>query len=267
MVGVSKDTVMKLLLDLGDACALYHSEHVRDVPSKRVQCDEIWSFVGMKAKNVPEERRGGEVGDIWTFTAIDADSKLCINFMVGPRDASTATTFLTDIADRLAGRVQLTTDGHLMYLEAVERAFGSELDFAQLVKRYGTEPEGEKRYSPAKCLGADKRKVTGNPDSAHISTSYVERSNLTMRMSIRRFTRLTNAFSKKLRNHVAAIALYTMHYNYCRPHSAIRTKSNNRITPAMKAGLADHQWKLEELIALLPPVEHKGGRPRKVETI
>ena len=210
--------------------------------------DEIWSFVYAKAKNVPEEKQGEfGVGDVWTFTAIDADTKLMPLFMVGSRDAGTATEFMQDLAGRLVNRPQITTDGHGMYPGAVEDAFGGSVDFAQLVKSYANAPSGpETRYSPAVCTGAEKRCVTGTPDPRHISTSYVERSNLTIRMSVRRWTRLTNAFSKKLENHVAAFGLFSMHYNFCRIHKTLR------VTPAMAAGVSATVWTIADLVALLP---------------
>ena len=258
MCGVSKDTVMQLWVEMGEACARFQDEELRDLTCKRLQVDEIWSFVYAKAKNVPQERLGEfGVGDVWTFTAIDADTKLIPSFLVGSRDAGSATEFLQDVAGRLAGRVQLTTDGHKMYLSAVDDAFQGKVDFAQLVKIYGADSEGEKRYSPAVCIGCGRTAVVGQPDPAHVSTSYVERSNLTIRMSVRRFTRLTNAFSKKLRNHAAAFALFTAHYNFCRIHQTLR------VTPAMAAGVSKRVWSIEDLVALLPAVEHTGGRPQK----
>lgn len=260
MAGVSRNTVNKLVLDMGATCAAQQGENIGKLQTRRVEVAEIWSFVGMKQASVTEDSPEN-VGDVWTFVAIDADSKLCISWMVGSRDTGTAANFLTDVESRLARRVQLTTDSHAIYLEAVNRAFPEhDLDYAQLVKRYGQSPEAEKRYSPAKCIGCDKKREIGRPDPAKVSTSYVERQNLTMRMSIRRFTRLTNAFSKKLEQHCAAIALHFAYYNLCRPHSSVRTKGNNRVTPAMAAGLEKRQWKVEDLLALLPPVEHKGGR-------
>ncbi len=252
MVGVSINTVSKLLVDLGQVCAEYQDEALRDLTCKRLEVDEIWAFCYSKQKNIPASKRGRfGYGDVWTFTAICADTKLVPSFMIGSRDGGTATEFMLDLESRLANRVQLTTDGHRMYLEAVETAFGSGVDFAQLVKLYGAEPEGEKRYSPAKCIGAKLGKIQGDPDPAHVSTSYVERQNLTMRMSVRRFTRLTNAFSKKVENLAAAVALHFMHYNFCRPHASLRTKRNNRVTPAMAAGIADRQWTIETIISLL----------------
>ena len=246
MVGVSKDTVSKLQLEIGAACARFQSETLRNLPSKRVQVDEIWSFVYAKAKNVPQRLSGlFGVGDVWTYTAIDADSKLCISWLVGPRDGGTATEFMQDVAERLANRIQLSTDGHRMYLDAVEDAFGGGVDYAMIQKIYGTAAEAETRYSPAICTGVKKFRVQGNPDPRHVSTSYVERQNLTMRMSMRRFTRLTNAFSKKLENHVAAVALHFMYYNFCRIHQTLR------VTPAMAAGVTDRVWGVEEIVGLL----------------
>lgn len=262
MAGVSRNTVNKLLLDLGAACAAQQGETIGKLQTQRVEVDEIWSFVGMKQANVTPDAPEGS-GDVWTFVALDADSKLCISWMVGSRDTETATNFLTDVEARLARRVQLTTDGHAMYLNAVPAAFDGFVDYAQLVKRYGADPAAEHRYSPAKCIGCDKVREIGAPKRDLISTSYVERQNLTMRMSIRRFTRLTNAFSKKIEQHCAAIALHFAHYNLCRPHASLRTERNNRVTPAMAAGLEKRQWQIEDLLALLPEVEHKGGRPQK----
>ncbi|MFC1980272.1 IS1 family transposase, partial [Chloroflexota bacterium] len=208
-----------------------------------------WSFVYAKTKNVPEEHEGEfGYGDVWTFTALDADTKLVPCWKVGVRDAECAYEFVFDLKARLANRVQVTTDGHGMYLDAVEHAFGSEIDFAQLVKRYGQEPESERRYSPAKCIGADKRTVKGNPDTSKISTSYVERQNLTMRMCMRRFTRLTNAFSKKLENHILALALYFMHYNFVRPHKSLANPYSR--TPAMATCITDHIWAIEDIVRL-----------------
>jgi IS1 family transposase len=252
MVGVSKNTVQKLLLDLGAACSRFQDETLRDLPCKRLQVDEIWSFVCAKAKNVPAKMQGEfGVGDVWTFTAIDADTKLVPAWLVGPRDGGSATEFLQDLEGRLASRVQLRTDGHTMYLEAVEDSFGSQVDYAMLQKIYGTAPEAVTRYSPAECIGTRVDVIQGCPDPAHVSTSYVERQNLTMRMSMRRFTRLTNAFSKKLENHTAAISLHFAYYNFCRPHRSLRTKGDNRVTPAMAAGVARRPMSVEDLIGLL----------------
>jgi IS1 family transposase len=259
MVGVSKDTVMKLGVELGEACSRFQDETLRDLTCKRLQVDELWAFVYAKAKNVPAGKEGTfGVGDVWTFTAIDADTKLMPSFLVGSRDGGCAYEFMQDLASRLANRVQLTTDGHKMYLSAVEEAFGGDVDYAQLVKIYGAAPEGpEVRYSPAECIGCERIGVTGSPDPKHVSTSYVERSNLTVRMSVRRFTRLTNAFSKKLRNHTAAFGLFSAHYNFCRIHQSLR------VTPAMAAGVSKRVWSIEDLVGLLPAVEHSGGRPKK----
>jgi IS1 family transposase len=246
MTGVSVNTVMKLLADLGAACERFQRQTVVNVRSRRVQCDETWAFVYAKAKNAPEDMKAaGTAGDVWTWIALDADSKLIISWLVGSRDAGYAHAFMNDVAARLVNRVQLTTDGHSVYLDAVEGAFGADIDFAQLVKLYGEAPEAEKRYSPAQCTGARRTSISGSPDPAHVSTSFVERQNLTMRMSMRRFTRLTNAFSKKLENHEAAVALYTLYYNFGRVHQTLR------VTPAMEAGLSDHVWTLSEIVTLL----------------
>jgi IS1 family transposase len=242
--GVSINTVSRLLVDVGTACQKYHDEHVRNLKTRRVHADEIWSFVYAKAKNVPDDMRAPGVGDVWTWTAMDADSKLMISYLVGSRDAGCAFEIMSDVASRLTPRIQLTTDAHRAYLEAVEGVFGIDVDYAQLVKIYGTEQiKGETRYSPPKCLGA-RPHVTGNPAEAHISTSYIEGQNLTLRMGNRRFTRLTNAFSKKIENHKHSIALHFMHYNFCRIHKTLR------ITPAMEAGISSHVWSLEELANL-----------------
>lgn len=248
LVGCSINTVTKLLVDVGTACQAYHDEHVRDLNSKRIQCDEIWSFVYAKRKNAPEAMRAagdaGDAGDVWTWTANDADSKLTVSWLVGGRDAGYAHEFMQDVASRLANRVQLTTDGHKPYLEAVEGAFGAGVDYAQLVKVYGQTPEGQRRYSPPECIGAHKHAVDCNPDPKHVSTSYVERQNLTMRMHMRRFTRLTNAFSKKLENHAHAVALHFMFYNFAKIHKTLR------VTPAMEAGVTDRLWGLEDVAQL-----------------
>ncbi|MGA2184244.1 MAG: IS1 family transposase [Bryobacteraceae bacterium] len=246
LTGVSKGAVLRLLASVGKACADYQNATIRSIPAKRVQIDEIWSFCYAKQKNVTNKMLDevGFAGDVWTFTAIDAETKLVISWAVGRRDAGCATDFLQDVASRLSNRIQLTTDGHKMYLTAVPDAFGNQIDYAQLVKVYGNDPEGQKRYSPAQCLGTERIEVIGNPDRDHISTSYVERQNLNMRMNMRRFTRLTNAFSKKLDNHVAMIALFHMHYNFCRIHQTLR------VTPAMEAGLSQHVWSIQEIVAL-----------------
>lgn len=247
MTGASKGAVLKLLADLGTACREYQDVALRNLTCKRIQCDEIWSFCYSKEKNVPEDMRGTPgVGDVWTWTAIDADTKLVPAWLVGKRDAGYAMEFISDLRSRLAGRVQLTTDGHRAYLSAIDYSFAQDVDYAMLIKVYGRPPDGEVRYSPAECIGCETQVVTGDPDPKHISTSYVERQNLTMRMSMRRFTRLTNAFSKKIENHTHALALYFMYYNFGRVHSSLR------VTPAMEAGVSDHVWSIEEIVDLLP---------------
>jgi IS1 family transposase len=245
MTGVSKNTISKLLLELGAACTRYQDETLRNLRCKRVQCDEIWSFVGGKDKNLPEEKKNAGLGSVWTWTAIDADTKLIASWLVGSRDAASAYEFMQDVASRIKTRVQLTTDGHKPYLAAVDDAFGSDIDYAVLQKLYGSEQSDEKRYSPAVCIGTKQETIVGSPDPKHISTSYVERQNLTMRMSMRRFTRLTNAFSKKVENHAAAVALYFMYYNFGRVHQTLR------VTPAMEAGVTGHIWSVEEIVGLL----------------
>jgi IS1 family transposase len=257
MTGVAKNTVAKLLVDLGLECAKYQDEHLRNLPCRRIQCDEIWSFVGAKQKNVSEEKMTNGWGDIWTWTAIDADTKLVPCWMVGQRGLETASEFIGDLAARLSHRVQLTTDGHRPYLNAVEDAFGGDIDFAQLIKIYGSSGDTQTRYSPGECIGIACNTVTGTPDPKHISTSFVERQNLTMRMSMRRFTRLTNAFSKKLENHMAAIALHFMYYNFSRVHQTLR------VTPAMESGVANHVWTVEEVVALLEPKSMLEGIKKK----
>jgi len=228
----SKNTVAKLLVDAGHACAAYQDKALHNLPCKRVQMDEIWSFVYAKAANVEKAKGAPEAaGDVWTWTAICADTKLIVSWLLGARDQDAALTFVHDLESRLADRVQLTSDGHRPYLHAVEAAFADQVDYAMLIKIYGSDPQAEVRYSPAKCLGADEKPKIGNPDPNHISTSYAERSNLTMRMHMRRFTRLTNAFSKEVENHAAAIALHTMYYNFVRIHQTLR------VTPAMAAGV------------------------------
>lgn len=246
MTGVAKNTIVKLLANLGMACAEYQDKVFKDLPCKRVQCDEIWSFCYAKEKNVPEDKKGiFGYGDVWTFTAICADTKLVPAWHIGRRDLENATLFMEDLSSRLANRVQLTTDGHKMYLEAVESAFGSDIDFSQLIKLYGQTSEGQKRYSPAECTGTIKTKINGNPDNEKVSTSYVERQNLTMRMSMRRFTRLTNGFSKKVENLFYAVSLHFMYYNFCRIHQTLR------VTPAMEAKVTDHVWEIGEILDLM----------------
>ena len=245
MTDVSINTVTKLLVDVGTAAAEFHDRAVRNVKVRRLQCDEIWCFVGAKAKNVTQEQKAMGWGDVWTWTAIDADTKLCLSYLVGGRDGGWAHDFMEDCASRIKGRVQLTTDGHKAYLEAVEGAFGMDVDFAVLHKIYGAPSESEtRRYSPATCIGCDMKTVIGNPDPKHVSTSFVERQNLTMRMGMRRFTRLTNGFSKKLENHAHMVALHFLYYNFGRVHKTLR------VTPAMEAELADHIWGLEEIAGL-----------------
>ena len=250
ITGVSKNTVLKLLADAGKACAKYQDEAMRDLTCKRVECDEIWSFVGMKQKNVPDELQDTfGFGDVYTWTAIDAETKIVPCWHVGTRGAESAYEFIHDLASRLANRIQLTTDGHKAYLDAVEDAFGTDIDFAQLVKMYGTlgqQKHDSRRYSPAEFTGSEKHVKMGNPDMRKVSTSYVERQNLTMRMHMRRFTRLTNSFSKKLENHMHAISLYFMFYNFCKIHKSLR------VTPAMAAGVSKTLWEISDIVALIP---------------
>lgn len=246
MTGAAKNTIAKLLVELGRACSEYQDKTFRNLNLKRIQCDEIWQFVGCKEKNASVKQKRKGWGDVWCWTSLDAQTKLVPCWYVGTRDAYAAFHFMHDLKSRLASRVQLTTDGLRTYLEAVEDAFGSEIDYAQLVKIYGKAPEGsEVRYSPAQCMGARKAVISGEPDYRHVSTSFTERNNLTMRMQMRRFTRLTNAFSKKVENHAAAIALHFMHYNFARIHQTLR------VTPAMEAGVSDHVWSLDEVVGLL----------------
>jgi len=246
MCDVAFNTVLKLVPQIGVACAEYQNKALRNLTCKRIQCDECWSFCYAKAKNVPADKRGQfGFGDVWTWVPIDTDTKLVPSFMVGNRDAQSATMFIEDLAGRLGNRVQLTTDGLRVYLNAVEEAFGCEVDYAMLVKIYGSDGEVDTRYSPPVCLGCQTVGITGRPDPKHISTSYVERQNLSMRIGMRRFTRLTNAFSKKVENHVHSIALYYMHYNFARIHKTLR------VTPAMEAGISDHVWSIEEIAGLL----------------
>ncbi len=256
ITGASINTVSKLLEDAGEVCAAFHDERVRGVQAKRVQVDEIWSFVYAKERNVAGAKAAPEAaGDVWTWTALDADSKLIVSFLVGDRHGACAKLFMDDVAARLATRVQLTSDGHRAYLDAVEGAFGADVDYAQLVKLYGAVPEAAKgRYSPAECTGIKKTRIEGKPDPKHISTSYVERQNLTMRMSMRRFTRLTNAFSKKVENHVHALALYFVHYNWMRTHKTLR------VTPAIEAGLTDRLWSWEDILAIMDAADEPKKR-------
>jgi len=245
MTGVAKHTVLNLLRDLGCAAAEYHHRNVRSLRVRRLQCDEIWAFCGAKAKNVTAEQKQAGWGDVWTWTAIDADTKLIVSYLVGGRSKGWANDFMLDCSERIVGRPQITTDAHKPYLRAVEEAFGADADYAMMHKVFGASGEPETRYSPATCIGCDMKVVSGDPDPKHVSTSFVERQNLSMRMGMRRFTRLTNAFSKKLENHGHAVALYFLHYNFVRVHKTLR------VTPAMEAGLANHVWTMEELIGLL----------------
>lgn len=246
MTGVSRNTVNKLLIDLGNACSAYQDKTLRNLKCQRIQCDEIWSFVGCKQKNVTPENKENGWGDVWTWVAMDADTKLIPCWFISTRDAGAAYHFIHDLKARLANRVQLTTDGHKAYLTAVESAFGADVDYAMLQKIYGTVAEkGEVRYSPAQCMGAKKAVISGAPHFSHVSTSFIERQNLTMRMSMRRFTRLTNAFSKKVENHEHSVAIHYMHYNFARIHQSLR------VTPAMEAGVSNHVWSLEEIVNLI----------------
>jgi len=256
LTGASKNTVTKLLIDAGKTCMAYHDANVRNVMAKRIQVDEIWSFTYAKQKNVATAKAAPDgAGDTWTWTAIEADTKLIVSYFVGGRDGECAMWFMDDLRSRLANRVQLTSDGHKAYLEAVEGAFGADIDYAMLVKIYGASPETAKgRYSPAECTGARKERIEGNPDPAHVSTSYAERQNLTMRMHMRRFTRLTNAFSKKVENHAYAVALHMMYYNFVRIHSKLR------MTPAMAAGVSDRLWEIGDIVAIVEATEAKPGK-------
>jgi len=255
---VSINTVTKLLEDAGEACVEHHDQTVRGVKATKVQCDEIWSFCYSKQKNVATAKRKDMAwGDVWTWTALEADTKLLISYMIGGRDADYALAVMDDLRQRITNRVQLTTDGHSAYLQAVEEAFGADVDYAQLVKLYGTAPEAlQGRYSPPVCIGARKSEITGQPDPNHVSTSYVERANLTMRMAMRRFTRLTNAFSKKFANHCHMVALYVTWYNFIKQHKTLKG-----ITPAMAAGVSDKLWSMEDVVALIDARAAKPVRP------
>ena len=255
VTGASKNTITKLLVDLGDACSYAANALLVDLDCARVQCDEIWSFCYSKSKNTPEDKKGiFGYGDVWTWTAIDADTKLVPSWFVGDRSAASAKMLIDDLAFRVNRRMQLTTDGHNAYLSAVENRLAGDVDYAMLIKLYG-ETVGnaqEVRYSPGECIGVEKRKINGHPDEAHISTSYVERQNLTMRMSMRRFTRLTNGFSKKVENLTAAVSLHFVYYNFARPHQTLTKANGGRpTTPAMAAGKSNHVWRLEEIVGLL----------------
>jgi IS1 family transposase len=247
LTGASKNTVIKLVIDAGKAASWYQDRVFRNLNCKRVQVDEIWNFVYAKQKNVPMAKTApADAGDVWTWTAIDADTKLMPSWFVGGRDSDSAIIFMDDLASRLANRIQLTSDGHKAYLEAVEGAFGADIDYAILVKIYGASPEIAKgRYSPAECTGARKARIEGSPDPKHVSTSFSERSNLTLRMHMRRFTRLTNAFSKKVENHTHAVALHMMYYNFVRIHQTLRT------TPAMAASVTKRLWEMTDVVDVL----------------
>jgi IS1 family transposase len=255
IVGCSINTVDKLLRDAGEIALAYHDEHVRGVKSQRVQCDEVWSFVHAKAKNAPKSKRAGDptIGDCWTWTALDADNKLLLSYLIGGRDAEFALMLMDDLRGRLANRVQLTTDGHRAYLQAVEDAFGADIEPP-------SSPEAARRYSPSECVGTRTESITGNPDPKHVSTSYVERANLTMRMAMRRFTRLTNAFSKKLENHAHMVALYALWYNFVRVHKTLR------VSPAMAAGIESRLWSLEDVVALIDELAERGA-PRLADRL
>ena len=255
MTGVAKKTVARLLLEVGAVCSAYQDRAFRNLSCRRLQVDELWGFVGCKEKNrTPENAARGAVGDIWLWTAIDADTKLVPTWFLGDRGVESAYTFMSDLAGRLRNRVQLTSDGLRVYLNAVESVFGSGVDYAMLVKIYGETSEGQKRYSPAECVGIKRQTVTGDPDPKHISTSYVERHNLSVRMTVRRYTRLTNAFSKKIENHAAAVALGYFAYNFTKIHSTLRC------SPAMAAGVTDRLWEVSDLVALLEAEETEAQR-------
>ena len=259
---VSPNSVSKLLLEAGKACEAFHDREVRGVKARRIQADEIWSFIHAKQKNVATAKAApAEAGDCWTWTALDADTKLIVSFLCGGRDASYAKDFMQDVASRLATRLQLTTDGHRAYLDAVEGAFGADIDYAMLIKHYG-EPVGALgRYSPGECKGAEQRRVEGRPDQAHVSTSYVERQNLNFRMGMRRFTRLTNAFSKKFEPHYAMVCLYTVFHNYVRIHKTLKC------SPAMAAGLSKTLWSMTDMVAMIDTAASAPNRPRVYKVI
>jgi IS1 family transposase len=259
MTGVAKNTVLKLLVDLGEACSAYQDRKLRHLPCQRIQVDECWAFCYAKAKNVTKEiaAKNPSAGDVWTWAAIDADTKLIPSWLVGPRDGVSARIFISDLRHRVYGRFQITSDGFPAYAAAIERSFEGHVDYAQIVKIFGSPVDGEKRYSPAECIGCERKVVTGYPDPKHISTSFIERANLTLRMGIRRFTRLTNAFSKKIENHTAALAIYMMYYNFGRKHTTLGT------APAVAAGVTDHIWSIEEIVGLLEATEPKATRPAR----
>jgi IS1 family transposase len=252
MTGIAKNTIQKLLLELGAACFSYQDRVFVNLPCKRIQIDECWAFCYAKQKNVTAEIavKNPDAGDVWTWAAIDADTKLIPSWIVGPRDSASARMFMSDLAGRLSDRVQLTSDALTLYANAIERAFGSEVDYAQIVKIFGkVSTEGQRRYSPAECIGCERIPVMGSPDPKHVSTSYIERANLTMRMGMRRFTRLTNGFSKKFENHAASVALHMLHYNFVRIHQTLKT------SPAMAAGVTDRLWEISDIVALLEAEE------------
>jgi len=252
MTGVAKNTVVKLLIDAGTVCAEYQDRKLRNLTCKKIQADEVWAFCYAKQKNVPEDKKGQfGFGDVWTWVALDPETKLVVSHLVGLRNAEWANAFMKDVASRLANRVQLTTDGQHAYLEAVDEAFGANIDYAMLIKMYGQERPGEARYSPAKCIGCERKPINGKPKAEDVSTSMVERQNLTMRMNMRRFTRLTNAFSKKIDNLKHAVALHFMYYNFVRQHQTLR------VSPAMAAGVTDHLWELEDIVKLIEEKEDK----------
>ncbi len=254
---VSINTVTKLLVDAGNACAGFHDETVRGVRAQRIQCDEIWSFCYAKAKNVPNAKSApGYAGDVWTWTALDSDSKLLVSYLIGGRDTEYAVAFMNDLRSRLANRVQLSTDGHRAYLSAVEDAFADDVDYGQIIKIYGEPPGQDKRYGPAIYKGTRKSRVIGYPDPRYVSTSHIERSNLSFRMHMRRFTRLTNAHSKKFANHCHMVALYTVWYNFARLHKSIR------MSPALAAGISDHLWDMADIVGLVEKAEASRSRER-----
>ena len=259
LTGASKNTVTKLVVDAGHACTEYQDRVLRNLTAKRVQVDEIWNFIYAKNDNVKEAKAAPkDAGDVWTWTAIDADTKLLVSWLVADRSTDSAMTFIDDLKERLANRVQLTSDGHRPYLTAVDSVFGDDVDYAMLQKIYGLQASEAGRYSPPKCIGAKKREITGEPDPAHISTSFVERQNLTMRMHMRRFTRLTNAFSKKIENHACAVALHSMYYNFVRLHQTLK------VTPAMAAGVTDRLWEMVDVVDVLDAFEAKRKRQPRV---
>lgn len=253
MAGVSKNTVLKLLVEVGQMCTIYQFYKLRKLPTKRVQADELWAFVGAKQRNA---KRGGD-GDCWTYVALDADTKLAITWLVGARNLENTNDFIRDLSERLTNRVQLSTDGHYQYPTAIEAAFGWQgADYAQIIKVFSHQRGEGARYSPPTCIGVEKKSVMGNPDPAHVSTSFVERQNLSMRMTNRRFTRLTNAFSRKVENHEMAVALHFMVYNFCKPHGTLTKRAKGvHTTPAMASGVADHVWSVEEVLGLLDPAK------------